>query len=481
MGLSIVLIRPPSGINNQVRGKSSLPSLGQCYLATELRKHGHFVQLLDADIEDDLQLNPDTQLIGIGPCLSTSFWRAIDLASDCRRICPTATIILGGPHFNTSPLDIIRQTIQRFSFVDYVCRGEGETVLVDLAKTLNQGGLISESESIDNRILYSKTPVNITKQDFPARDLLQKYEMNYQAAARRQAHRDTCDLSPTTMMASRGCPYNCVFCCSKKCRRLRSPESIVDEMEHCTINHGSRFFIFFDDLFAAPTTSESSRIRTFCQQLHNRIPEALWEVELRADVICNMGEETLAKMYSAGCRIINIGFEKGYQRGLDKLRKDQTLEDAIAAVAILRSSGDYIINGTFIIGGEEETEQQAYSTIEMPIQLGLDNASFAPLTVHPGTDLYNMALNAGSIVDYWTDYNRTRTYPLYLGKYLSEKQAFFLVSEGYRRFYFRKEYIMKRFCEAQTYKDYRDLLTEFSYWLKRADDDTYYINSGHCT
>ena len=53
----------------------------------------------------------------------------------------------------------------------------------------------------------------------------------------------------TTVISSRGCPYNCLFCFTKGRKfRERSPENVMAEIKEC-MKLGITEFEFFDDTF----------------------------------------------------------------------------------------------------------------------------------------------------------------------------------------------------------------------------------------
>jgi radical SAM superfamily enzyme YgiQ (UPF0313 family) len=56
-----------------------------------------------------------------------------------------------------------------------------------------------------------------------------------------------------TMMSSRGCPFDCIFCSTKvvwgRNWRPRSPENVVAEIEHLIEHYGIKEVAMYDDQF----------------------------------------------------------------------------------------------------------------------------------------------------------------------------------------------------------------------------------------
>ena len=473
MSKRVLLIKPPSLSSGYRRGTSVLPSLGLSYLASSLREQGVDVRVIDCDIQQ-VEPDPSVGMIGIGPCLSTEFWQVMDLAKRCRQIFPKSVLIVGGPHFSTISPELAEETHARFPFVDVICRGEGELALGSLAQAMCREDCTSAGivpDWISKGVVTGQEHTDLDTLPFPARDLLQL--QSYRASARRCTHPDVRGLWPTTIISSRGCPHRCSFCCSSKVRRVRNPRHVVDEMTHCCNNLQSRFFIFFDDMFSLGTDLEFRRIELLCELLQRELPSVLWEVELRADVVCRMSDALLARMYSAGCRIVNVGFEKGYQNGLDSLNKGLSVDSFPECVKRLRKAGGYSVNGTFIIGGPGETRSDAERTMDLAAELELDFALFTPLTIHPGTALYELARDRGVVGEFWQTYRRDTEYPLFTGEHLNREEVLSLVKDAYRRFYFRAEYICRRVRDAGGYLGLMQLLQEYECWAERSQERSY--------
>ena len=121
----------------------------------------------------------------------------------------------------------------------------------------------------------------------------------------------------TTIVSSRGCPYDCYFCPQgREPYRQRSSASVVDEIVDC-MQQGFTDFFFAEDTFNINKT----KVIDFCNELITRNLNISWCCKCRVN---GMDYETLQAMARAGCYLINFGIETGSDAGLKSIRKGTT-------------------------------------------------------------------------------------------------------------------------------------------------------------
>ncbi len=120
---------------------------------------------------------------------------------------------------------------------DFIVRGEGKKIMLNLLNTLEYGGNLDDAYGLSYIIsgVYHRNKdcdptVNLDGMSFPARDLLPMHKYKSRMNG----------WSFTSLITSRGCPYNCHFCSSSEFVGLRwqarIASSIVDEIEHLYYN-----------------------------------------------------------------------------------------------------------------------------------------------------------------------------------------------------------------------------------------------------
>ncbi|MGQ9470061.1 MAG: B12-binding domain-containing radical SAM protein [Nitrososphaerales archaeon] len=135
-----------------------------------------------------------------------------------------------------------------------IVRDEGEFTCLEIANSLEKGKDIKDVRGIvfreGDKIVFTpdrQLIKDLDKLPFPDRNLL-KNEYRSTLAGLNVATKKF-----TSMISSRGCPFNCTYCaCSLFAHRrwrTRSPENILEELE-TLYSQGFRQIIFVNDNFA---------------------------------------------------------------------------------------------------------------------------------------------------------------------------------------------------------------------------------------
>lgn len=146
----------------------------------------------------------------------------------------------------------------------------------------------------------------------------------------------------TTIIAARGCSYDCSFCNAREfyrqaggpLRRVRKPELVVSEMKQLFTETGCTVFLFQDDDFPVKT-SGGAWINSFCNELENTglSGSVAWKINCRPDEI---DRDTFLMMKKHGLYLLFTGLEDGTDEGLRRLNKRMTAETCFRGVQTLR-------------------------------------------------------------------------------------------------------------------------------------------------
>lgn len=493
--VEILLISPPSSKGKCGRGHFFTPPMCLAYLSSSLQNNGISVDIIDCDpagiyidyfspskaqekkLADVLSLYNKPLIVGIGPLTTPFLINGLAIAKFVKNHFKNTYVVVGGPHPSTSPPEMARRMLEQFEYVDAICINEGEKTLLELVSKLKAKylkgyikGLVKRSKTgyaYKKRNLMNSKELNLLP--FPDRDLLKKYLDKYRLATRRSFLKILSDdkmvkkygRNPkfAVLFSSRGCPYRCTFCCSLNQRRLRSPENIVSEIEFIVNNYNTHCLIFYDDLFMTGSAEEIMRIKKLCNLLLQKDFKVFWEVELRADVICKIGQKVLNLMNRVGCCTVNIGIEKATDEALKWLNKELSVKEIRKAIRMLRESGDFTINGTFILGGFHETEQDILNIISFSKDIGLDYSAYYLLEIHPGTAIFDIAKGYGLVKDILDSYiSRSNNYPIFTNENLDLETLMELQCRAYREFYFDTENVKSLIDKSKSvstvYKQY---------------------------
>ena len=439
-------------------GEGQMP-LNLLYLASYARSKGHEVAVVDAEIEGldfettkDRVLAEDPDLLAV--TVPTAMMYATDQITQLVRNESDIDIAVGGYHPSALPL----QTLKDLDAVNFVIVGEGEETLSELADALDKKQSLRGIRGLvfreNGKIVQNPPRPRIKDLDslpFPARDLV-KTELYTLPPMKRTDTRNS-----TSLVTSRGCPYDCNYCSSKMVweRKLtfRSAENVVDEIEECIQKYNLRDFNIYDDLF----TLVKRRVIEICYEIRRRKLDINWYCMGRVDTISG---ELLHHMDRAGCRQIHFGLESGNQTVLDSVRKQTTLDHARRAVSLVKKTR-ILATGSFMIGNPGETEETVNDTINFARELQLDYPSFYIATPYPGTDLYNYALEKGIINKdvTWKDFRViSKTRPLLLFGGLNREQLQKLKRKAYMSVYLNPNYLMRRATQIRSLSEVLQIL-----------------------
>lgn len=320
---------------------------------------------------------------------SIMFEDAIKIAKIAKKY--KGEVIVGGPHPTLFPEAVISNDC-----VDAVCIGEGEKVLTQYVKSYYDRADYREIKGIWFK--QNKGVIKNSKQSplenldaIPRLDLelleIEKYIKNC-------IYIDSYNpkLRTITVMASRGCRFNCTYCqpiidnIFGKNLRICSPEKMVDNLIYWKDKYNLHAFYFEDDNL----TMFNSWLRKFCETIIEKKLNMVWACNSRVDTV---DLELLELLRNARCIKIRFGIESASDRILNHIyNKEITIDMVRESINMTKKKG-FQVSGYFMLGGPTETEQEIKNTIDFSSRSGLDEAVFTIFSPIPGTYLYTRALS----------------------------------------------------------------------------------------
>lgn len=393
----LVFCQPEKGLHKKYPSVVTFPQLGEIplgllYIGASLEGRGHKVQILDDTIELFSKNQLVKKLVAAKPmlvgfsvtCLNVKNFR--EIAEAFKRECPQVPVVVGGPHVTLLPEAFIA-----LPFVDYVVKGEGELSLCAIAENV-RCGIIPPLDGPRDKLIIGKHAPSLDSLPFPARHLVD--------LTRYRTKSCVMDVQPTYVVCtSRGCPFGCTFCSSKKVwgrhYYRRSPQNVVDEIELLMKNYGARGIYFREDNF----TVDRKHVLEICSEIKKRQLDISWECESRIDTI---DRQTLAIMRDAGCAGLWSGVESGSQRILDKVCKGIQVDQVPRFFGWCKELG-ISAGACFMLGFPGEELDDIRATYELAISLPIKWASFATYFGFPGSELYDEIIERNLYEATWED------------------------------------------------------------------------------
>jgi magnesium-protoporphyrin IX monomethyl ester (oxidative) cyclase len=436
-----ILLAVPPGCDKlevyQVMGLRA-PPLGLAWIASVLERRGHEVKIVDSptlglSIGDFVKIveswSPD--VVGLSS-LTPTIRLAYKAAKAVKAVDKDIKVVVGGVHATF----MWREVLEECPYVDYVVLGEGEETMSQLIEALEKeakprgiSGIALRNESGEAVMTGPWRPVDLERLPPPARHLLPMDRYTVFDKPVRVVH----------IMASRGCPYGCIFCATSyyfgRRVRFRRVEQVLDEMAECIDKYKTKTFAFTDD----ELTINGRWFDSFLKGLRERGLDIRWTCGSRVD---SVDERLLARMFSSGCTTIYFGVESGSQETIDKIGKRIDLRQAEKVFEAIRKVGGSAV-ATFILGFPWETVDDMKKTIKFALKLDPDYAQFTYATPYPGTPLYEMAKEHDLIVDHdWSHYTTVR--PVMRGFHFGIEEVEALFKEAYTKFYVRLKFLARQ-------------------------------------
>ena len=259
--MNIVLVHPAG--SNWVPGQTDftpianrMAPLGLLSMAAWLRERHHRVQVYDclawdrprpqpAVVRDILDRQPD--LVGFSATTS-GFLDGYGLAETIKQQRPEIKTVFGGVHVSAIGTPLLKA----FPAIDFLCMGEGEATLAELADGAPPADITGLIWRDDGRVVTNpRRPLlpDLDQMPFPAYDLLWGFPRRYHLPLFSYIQRPG-----ATMVTSRGCPYKCSYCdrsVFKQGYRYNSAAYIYAHMRYLRNRFGVRHLNIYDDLFTA--------------------------------------------------------------------------------------------------------------------------------------------------------------------------------------------------------------------------------------
>lgn len=303
-------------------------------------------------------------------------------------------IILGGHHATSSP-HLLAETPE----LDALCVGEGDLVLAEIADRLVAGrdlsrisGLWTRDSVHPGEVIPSEV-ANLVE-DLDALPLPDFSIFDPQTIANRPS-----------LQLSRGCPYDCSYCCNNNLRRIyagkgqyvrkKSVERAMQEVRSFVSRYRPAELNFDDDTFVKDKRWLAGFLERYRQEI--ALP---FNCNTRAETV---DAELCRLLKRSGCNVVCIGIESGNEEFRRKVyHRNMGDQVIIRAFELLHEHGlsTYAFN---IVGAPGETWAHYLDTVALNRRVRATSWQITTFYPFPGSELYNVARENGFLTEGYTD------------------------------------------------------------------------------
>lgn len=321
--------------------------------------------IIDGNLEDDPLARLDERIracamppiLGVTVMPGPQLQQAIPLCRELKRRHPHLTVVWGG-YFPSQHWDVVLKA----DYVDFVVRGHGEYVFLELLSALEKGethfGLIMG-------LAYKNSdgkPVTNPEAPIPQPDRLPP--MNFDHVPMERYVRSTFLGSRTLgYHSSYGCPFFCNFCAVVTIvngRWLAQPaEQVAEAVKMYNTRWGINAVEFYDNNFF----THEARVAEFSERILDL--GVSWWGEGRIDTMMKYSDRTWRLMRDSGLRMVFLGAESGSAETLARMDKGGKMspEKTLEIVQRMKHWG-IIPELSFVMGNPPDPEADMQHTME---------------------------------------------------------------------------------------------------------------------
>lgn len=312
------------------------------------------------------------------------------IAQEVKKVKPTIPIVFGGIHPTLSPEEVIK-----LPYVDFICVGEGEEALLELADRLERNETTDNILNIWTRrngeiMQNTLRPLlkNLDNLPFPDKELFYSAYKGFSA-------------NFYSMISTRGCVHRCSYCYNnyvgnlynphKTYVRRRSVDSVINELQIAKEKYSIKRVSFYDDIF----TYDKNWLREFSDK---------YQIEIGLPYFCfthpsYVDEEIVNLLSKSNCYLTALGIQTMSERlRRNVLNRQDTNEEISKAINLIGKSSIFL-SVSLILGIPLQTEQDLEETLLFFKQKKIDHIHFLWLRYYPQMEIVTIARKANILTD----------------------------------------------------------------------------------
>jgi anaerobic magnesium-protoporphyrin IX monomethyl ester cyclase len=342
-------------------------------------------------------------LIGVANNFTAQIENVLRVAYLAKQANPKIVTVVGGNHVTVAG----REFLENNKDVDICVSGEGEYVFLDLVKNLSANRNLDSVKSIFYRDNFGRVRQNefggyiqnLDKLPLPAYHLIDMNEY-FNLEKKGLFTRSTDAHRSISLITSRGCPYDCVFCSIHlhmgRRWRTHSADYVANHIDYVVNKYGVKHISFEDDNL----TLDLARVKLILKKIIEKGTKITWDTPngVRAD---RLDEELAGLMKKSGCVDLIFGIESGDQNVLNKIIKKNLNLETVARSLEICQKFKIPVGTPFVIGFPGEKIENIQRSINFALALKKKYGTrpgFLIATPLIGTELYRICKEKNYLV-----------------------------------------------------------------------------------
>jgi anaerobic magnesium-protoporphyrin IX monomethyl ester cyclase len=357
----VILFNPQSSANRKPVLPMSLLALGAL-----LEGRADYC-IIDGNLEADPLATLDglirqagpSPVLGVTVMPGPQLQQAVPLCRRLKERHPHLTLVWGG-YFPTQHWDVCL----RSGFVDYVVRGHGETVFLQLVEAVHSKLPAAARHALPGLAFRDAAGEPTSNPLAPIPPPAQLPAWNFdRVPVERYVRRTFLGSRTLGYHSSYGCPFFCNFCAVVNMVNGRwlpqTAAQVASVAEMYRERWGINAIEFYDNNFF----TQQARVAEFAGRIR---PLGLrWWGEGRIDTLLNYSDDTWRLMRDAGLHMIFLGAESGSDETLRRMDKGGTMSaEKTLAMARTLKQWDILPEFSFVMGNPPDPEQDTAQTME---------------------------------------------------------------------------------------------------------------------
>jgi tRNA A37 methylthiotransferase MiaB len=356
--MRLLFYNPPSSAQRKPVLPMSLLALG----AVLEGKHDYAI--VDGNLEPDplgrldrLVRESGVEVLGVTVMPGPQLCNAVPLCRQLKKMHPRLQIVWGG-YFPSQHYDVCL----RADYVDYVVRGHGEFVFLQLLERLSRGQGVDDLPGLAYRHPQSGKIITNPMAAIPNPDELPDFPYQ-RVEVERYIRRTFLGRRTLAHHSSYGCPFYCNFCAVVNMvdgRWLAQSAARTAEVVRKLVSSWNIDAVeFYDNNFF----THEARTQEFSERIQGL--GISWWGEARIDTLMKYANSTWQRMARSGLKMVFLGAESGSDETLERMNKGGTASaDKTLAIAEKMKTYGIVPEFSFVLGNPPNPEADTAETIE---------------------------------------------------------------------------------------------------------------------